>query len=105
MAAKSGPSIETSDLILHYDLDDATCYAGEPTVNLLANWMNSLTSSLGTWADGGAAGSASISADPNVGFKVSLKKTNAVGRYSISNSCAVSATSKKTHSYTSTAEL
>lgn len=98
MSAKSGPSIVTSNLILHYDLGNEDSYLGEPTVNLLASWMNSASSSLGAWADGGGTGSASISADPLVGFKVRLTKTNSAGRYAINNGSATSATVKKTHS-------
>ena len=98
MSAKSGPSIVTSNLILHYDLDNEDSYLGEPTVNLLASWMNSLSSSLGTWGGEGGTGSAAIVADPLVGFKVRLTKTNSDGRYAINNGCATSATVKKTHS-------
>lgn len=98
MAAKSGPSIANSDLILHYDLGDETCYAGEPTVNLLNGWMNSLSSNLQAWADGASTGSCSIVEDSLVGFKIKLQKTNVGGRQATRGDCACSGTTKKTHS-------
>lgn len=98
MSAKSGPSIATSNLILHYDLGDVSSYLGEPTTNLLASWMNSLSSSLGAWTDSGGTGSATMATDPLVGFKVRLSKTNSAGRYAINAGCATSGTVKKTHS-------